>query len=76
MKKLLIILAICLITSLAFASIRMIGQGPIRVGSGGIHISKPSVDLTGTYWTTAYGAMWTEAYATDSRWTETYNMGI
>jgi len=42
MKKLLIVLTICLITSLAFAGIRMIGQGPNRVGDGGIFFSQYS----------------------------------
>ena len=79
MKKIIIAaLALCLITSLAFASIRMLGQETMRIGGGGISFYRPnsSIDYSGTYWGTAYGAMWTEAYSTDSRWTETYNTEI
>ena len=42
MKKLLIILAICLVTSLAFASIRLIGNEPMRIGGGGISFYRPA----------------------------------
>ena len=78
MKKLLIIFAILLITSFAFASIRMIGQETMKIGGGGISFYRPNsaIDYSGTYWGTAYGAMWTEAYTIDSRWAETYNTEI
>lgn len=41
-KYILIIVAILLITGISFAGIRMISQGPLSIGSGGIQFSKSS----------------------------------
>jgi len=54
-------LALLLVTSLAFASIRMLGQGPMRIGGGGISFyQNANTDYAGTYWGTARTAYWTD----------------
>ena len=80
MKKFIIILVILGLATIAIASYRVGGGTGSILTKNWLILTQPkpnsSVDYSGTYWGTAYGAMWTEAYTIDSRWAETYNTEI